>query len=125
VDLLRAFKARWARLAAERRVRPASTVGASVETQLDSQEWRSGDIAWLAGLDGVTAAVVVSATSKRVRLAMGSTPWAYQVGFSPSDPSLCHNRREALRRMREWRSRIVAVREHDELWAERGSHVEP
>jgi len=100
-------------------------VGASVETQLDSQEWRSGDIAWLAGLDGITAAVVVSATSKRVRLAMGSSRFAYEVGFPACDPGLCHSKREAVQCMLERRSRIVAVKEHDELWSERDSHVEP
>jgi len=72
-------------------------------TEADAQEWRAGDIVWIARLEGISAAVIQSVTRDRLLLAMGSTSYAYELGFSPSDPSLCHSKEEALARAEHFR----------------------
>lgn len=69
----------------------------------DPREWHAGDMVWLARLDGVEAAVIASVTRDRLMLAMGSTSYAYELGFSLSDPSLCHSKDEALARAASYR----------------------
>jgi hypothetical protein len=64
------------------------------------EEWHVGDLVWIARLEGPTAAVVASVTPRKLTLAMGSSRFAYERGYSPSDPSLYHNKREALARIR-------------------------
>lgn len=68
--------------------------------------WQAGELAWIVGLDGVTAGVVASATPRKVTLAMGSARFAYERGFSPSDPTLFHSRDEAQRYLEEYLSKL-------------------
>ena len=72
-------------------------------TESGPSEWHAGEMVWLASLNGVTAAVIASVTRERLILAMGSTSYAYELGFSPSDPSLCHSKEEALARAERYR----------------------
>ena len=72
-------------------------------TESDTREWHAGDMVCLASLGGVEAAVIASVTRERLILAMGSTSYAYELGFSPSDPSLCHSKDEALARAASYR----------------------
>jgi hypothetical protein len=74
----------------------ASAAVPAVRKSLAGQEWRAGDMVWLARPEGVTAAVIATATPAKLTLAMGSWRYAYEHGFSPSDPSLCHSKPEAL-----------------------------
>jgi hypothetical protein len=90
----------------EQRRRERVTTATRGEDRAGAARWQPGELAWIASLDGtVTAAVVASASSDRVRLAMGSTRFAYERGFSPADPSLFHSREEALRYLLMQRSR--------------------
>jgi len=89
-------EARRARLVMEQMEARLASAVPSVRKPLDGQGWQAGDMVWIAGLDGVRAAVIASATPRRLRLAMGSTRSAYESGLSPSDPSLCHSKVEAL-----------------------------
>lgn len=84
--------------AQQRHDRLATQVVASVKKALATEEWHPGDMLWIASLDRVTAAVVASVTPERLTLAMGSSRFAYEQGFSPADPSLCHSKQEALAR---------------------------
>ena len=65
-----------------------------------AEEWHVGDLVWIARLEGPTAAVIATVTPWKLTLAMGSSRFAYERGFSPSDPSLYHTMREALARIR-------------------------
>ena len=65
-----------------------------------AEEWHVGDLVWIARLEGATAAVIASVTPRKLSLAMGSSRFAYERGFSPSDPSLYHTKQKALARIR-------------------------
>ncbi len=89
-------------------VRPSPAIGVGVNAKPAGRAscataWQVGDLAWIVGLDGVTAGVVASATPRKVTLAMGSARFAYERGFSPSDPTLFHSKDEARRYLEEYR----------------------
>jgi hypothetical protein len=114
MHLLNALRTRRTARAARRTLRRwASALLGTTRTARADPEWHAGDIAWYPRLDGVGAAVVESVTPQKVTLAIGSSRYAYECGFSPTDPPLFHSKGEAVRYILAWRSRIVRVMEHD------------
>ena len=119
MDLVRAFRLRWAAPAVRAVRNGLGRVGSAMvgphPTRSRTQEWHSGDIVWYARLEEVGAAVVESVTPQTVTLAIGSSRYTQECGRSPTGPALFHSKAEALRYMRERRSRIVRVLEHDSI----------